>query len=314
MIGCTFAGENDGGGVDGAGGQQRAVPDRLHERALDADPTFAPAVAGLSNFYAVAARRRLLTPFHDVFAEAIRLSERTLTLDTTIAIPHVHFGVKALYLDGDLPRAEQEFRTAVTKDPTYAEGHRFLGVLLGLLGRHTEALQAMELAVALEPDIALFLSSLAAARQAVGDVLGAEEALRRTLLLEPRHGPARDRLLALLESTGRFAEAISERERHPAMADTGAFRAAFDDGEAAYRQLAHDAMQRETEQLLVRVSAPDPERVDDIFAPPVIRLVQLYARMGDHERVRSWRLQAQAARPVMSHWFDALPELQRAQP
>lgn len=281
------------------------------ERALAIDPDFAPAVAGLSNFFAVAARRRVLTPFHDVFGEAIRLSERTLALDATIAVPHVHFGVKALYLDGDLVRAEQEFRQAVTKDPTYGEGHRFHGVLLGLLGRHAEAAQSIELAVSLEPDIAHFLSSLAAARQAVGDLPGAEDALRRTLLLEPRHGPARDRLLQLLDEAGRFDEAVAERERHPAMADAAAFRAALTDGELAYRRCRHDAMQREVEQLLVRVSAPDPDRVDDIFAPPVIRLVQLYARMGDRKRVRSWRLQAKAERPVLAHWLDALPELAR---
>jgi hypothetical protein len=98
------------------------------------------------------------------------------------------------------------------------------------------------------------------------------------------------------------------------MHDAAAFRAALDEGEPAYRQLAYDAMQREAELLLARIGAPDPERVDDLFMPPAIRLVQLYARMGDVKRVRSWRLQAQASRPVLSHWFDALPEIQATQP
>jgi Tfp pilus assembly protein PilF len=280
------------------------------ERALAIDPTFAPALAGLSNFHAVAARRGVLTPFREHFAEAIRLSEATLALDATIAIPHVHFGVQALYLDDDIQRAEREFRTAVAKDPTYGEGHRFLGVLLALTGQRRESLQAMEDAVALEPDIAHLLSSLASARYGVGDVSGAEAALRRVLLLEPRHGPARERLLLLLEHEGRLVEALEERERHPAMDDAAVFRAALSKGEAAYHACARDAMQRDVERLLPRVLNPDPTRVDDIFAPPVVRLVQLYARLGDWKRVRSWRLQAQSERPVLARWFDALPELQ----
>ena len=36
------------------------------ERALAIDPAFAPALAGLSNFYALAARRSVLTPFRDI--------------------------------------------------------------------------------------------------------------------------------------------------------------------------------------------------------------------------------------------------------
>jgi tetratricopeptide (TPR) repeat protein len=281
------------------------------ERARALDPTFAPALAGLANFYAVAARRGVLTPFHDHFAHTIRLSEQALALDPTLAVPHVHFGVKALYIDDDFARAGKEFSAAVAKDPAYAEGHRFLGVWLGLAGRYAEAVQAMEQAVVLEPDIAHLLSSLAVTRLVVGDRTGAEQALRRTLLLEPRHGPARERLIHLLESDGRLAEAVAERERVPALADAPAYRAALTDGEHAYHRLVQEALAREAETLAVRVLDPDAARVDDLFAPPVVRLVQLYARAGDWTRVRSWRLQAQARRPALSRWFDALPELVR---
>ena len=68
------------------------------ERALALDERYAPAIAGLSNFYAVAARRELLKPFHATFAKAIEYSHHALALDPSLAIPHVHFGVEALYL------------------------------------------------------------------------------------------------------------------------------------------------------------------------------------------------------------------------
>lgn len=279
-------------------------------RALALDPTYAPAIAGLANFHAVAARRGVLGPFHTEFARTIAYSEQALALDDTLAVPHVHFGVQALYLDGDFERAGRAFATAVRNDPAYAEGHRFLGVWLGMAGRAPESVQAMERAVTLEPDIPHFLSSLGAAHLLAGDRAAAEAALRQTLLLDPRHKPARERLLAMLEDDGRWDEAQAERERAPALADAAAFRTALAQDVAAYRALLHEQLLRDIEALEARCLRPPTETpVDELFAPPVVRLVQLYARVGQWKRARSWQVQARAARPVLAHWFRALPEL-----
>lgn len=43
----------------------------------------------------------LLRPFHERFAHAIMLCRKTFALDPSLAIPHVHLGVKAMYLDDD---------------------------------------------------------------------------------------------------------------------------------------------------------------------------------------------------------------------
>jgi DNA-binding SARP family transcriptional activator len=279
------------------------------ERALDLDPTFSPAVAGLSNFYAVAARRGVLAPFREHFGRAIALSEQALAMDPTLAVPHVHFGVQALYLDDDLPRAGAEFSIAVQKDPSYAEGHRFLGVWLGMTRRHDEALRHMERAVALEPDIPHFLSSLGAARLAAGDRDGAEEALRRTLLLEPRHTAARERLIRLLDESGRQSDAVVERERPPALPEAPMLRAALNEGPDAYTRAVRDLLVLEAEALESRVRTSREESVADIFSPPTVRLVSLYARAGELKRARSWELQSKALRPGLVHWFSALPEL-----
>jgi tetratricopeptide (TPR) repeat protein len=282
------------------------------ERAFALDPTFAPALAGLANFYAVAARRGVLVPFSQTFGEAIALSERVLAMDDTLAVPHVHFAVKALYLDDDWERAGAEFDLAVAKEPEYAEGHRFRAVWLGMARRHDEALSEAESAAELEPDIPHMLSSLAAARLAVGDRLGAEETLRRTLLLEPRHAPARGRLVRLFEEDGRFDEAVAERTRSPAMRDAEAFRRTFsEDAAAGYQRMLREALIAEAAALEERALTKHATAPDEIFSPPIVRLVSLYARLGDWKRVRSWQLVGTAARPVLAHWFDAIPELRR---
>jgi len=48
------------------------------EEALERDPRFAPAYAGLSNYYAVSAVRNILRPFDKTFVRTIELSHRAL--------------------------------------------------------------------------------------------------------------------------------------------------------------------------------------------------------------------------------------------
>lgn len=283
------------------------------ERALAIDPAHAAALAGLSNFYAVAARRGILAPFTEIFGRAIELSERAIATGVPLGAPHVHLAVKAMYLDDDWEKAGREFSIAIANEPDYAEGHRFHGVWLGLSGRHGDALKAMEVAASLEPDIPHMVSSLGAARLAVGDRAGAERALRRTLELDPRHGPARERLLHLLEEEGRLAEAITERMRDPPLAGAAAFAAAHESaGAAGYRAVLDESLLAEAREIEGRlIEDPRPSSVSDIFSPPVVRLVTLLARLGDRKRAQVWRLHAVAARPVLAKWFDAVPELRK---
>lgn len=280
------------------------------ERALRVDPDFAPALAGLANFYAVAARRSLLTPFHETFERAIDLSRQAIERDPTLAVPHVHFAVKALYLDDDWEEAGREFALAATLEPDYAEGRRFYGVWLGLVGRHQEALAEIEAAAALEPDIPHMLSSLGAARFAVGDLAGAEDALRATLHLDARHPPARERLLRVLEDTGRYSEAVAERTRSPAMPGGEHFLHAFQErGAEGYLECLRSGLRTDAEAIESRLTGPGDATPNDIFSPPQLRLAQLYARLGDRKRVRALRLWAMAERPALAKWFASVPEL-----
>ncbi len=297
-------------------GSHGGAPDDLlrsreyFERALALDESYAPALAGLSNFFAVAARRDLLKPFHENFAKAIDCSHRAHAIDPSLAIPHVHFGVDALYLKDDIDRAGHEFASAAAKDPSYAEGRRFYGVWLALTNRHDEALHEMEAAARLEPDIPQILSSLAAARMAVGDTTGAESAIRQTLALDPRHGPARERLLRLFEEQQRFDEAIAERRRVPTLAAADEFARAYElEGDEGYRRMRREELQRAIDALEARMAERNGVTVGDIFSPPVVRLVALYAQLGAWKKVRSWQLQATADRPALARWFASLPEL-----
>lgn len=280
------------------------------EQALAMDPGFAPAVAGLSNYFAVAAARNVLRPFAPAFARAIALSREALTLDPAQAIPHVHLGVQALYLDDDWAEAERRFERALQLEPSYAEAHRFLAIHRALFGRHDESLAHHEEAVRLEPQIPTFRNSLAAAYLAQRRYDAAVRELRHALELDPQYWAARERLLRCLERLEAFEEAAAERQRD-ARAAGAAFASAYARGGAdGYRAARADEIRSALQALAARL-ATDPDRdAGDRFNPPELRAALLHAELGEWDEALEWERRACRERPGRRLWFTSHPDLQ----
>ncbi|MDB4908803.1 MAG: hypothetical protein JWO05_3587 [Gemmatimonadetes bacterium] len=284
----------------------------LFERALEDAPDFAPAIAGLSNYWAVASIRAIEQPFDAAFERVMELCRRALELDATLAIPHVHFGVKAMYLDGDWERAGCELSLAVTLDPGYAEARRFYGIWLGAHGRHAEARAMLAEAVRIEPNIPLFQNSLAAELMIAGEYDHAVQVLSRALVLDPRYMAARERLLRCLEHESRFEEAVNVRQGWPTLLDEQ-FAAAFLSGGAeGYRATRRLELQGQVTQLEARLSAATPNPADR-FNPVELRLALAHAELGDAAASRKWVRRGSSARPGAARWFDAQPALRATQ-
>jgi len=282
------------------------------EQALALDPESAPAVAGLSNYFASAAARNLIRPFETHFEHALRLSRRALALDPSLAIPHVHFGVQAMYLDDDWRRAGEEFREAVALDPDYAEARRFLGVYLGAMGRTQEAIAELRETVRREPSIAIFRNSLADALLRAGAYEEAIAELRAALEADPRYVAARERLVRCYERSGRYAEAIAERRFMGPAGRAERFEAAFGaEGSAGYLRERADELREAMRRLESGLRDGPPQHAGDRFNPPELRLALAAAELGDWEAAARWEERACRARPGRRHWFRSRPELQR---
>ena len=280
------------------------------EQALDLDPGFAPAFAGLSNYFAAAAARNLLRPFEPTFGRAIELSREALALDPKLAIPHVHFGVQAMYLKDDWETAGREFAEAVALDPAYPEARRFRGIHLGATGDWPGAIREMREAVRLEPQIAIFRNSLADALMVVGDIDGAIVELRAAIEADARYAAARERLIRCLVRLGRYEEAIAERRFMGPAGRADAFQAAFDaDGEEGYRRERALELGGVMRRLEAAAAEDPPRNAGDLFNPPELRLALACAELGDLAAARRWEEQACRTRPGRRRWFAARPEL-----
>jgi TolB-like protein/DNA-binding winged helix-turn-helix (wHTH) protein/Tfp pilus assembly protein PilF len=133
-----------------ADGLKRAI-DNFNE-AVQKDPNYAPAYAGLADAYALAGdwQYGVLSP-REAYPKAKAAATEALALDNTLGDAHTSL---AWCLDGfewSWESAGREFRRGIELDPGYATGHQWYGWHLAAMGRHAEAIAELERAQSLDP-------------------------------------------------------------------------------------------------------------------------------------------------------------------
>ena len=118
-------------------------------QAIDRDPTFARAYAGLADALGLLPIYGA-TPADSAFPLARKAAERALTLDSTLAEAHTTLGL-ILKSTGEWEPAASEFRRGLALDSTYATGHQWYAEILIITGRVREAVAELERARDLEP-------------------------------------------------------------------------------------------------------------------------------------------------------------------
>jgi len=104
----------------------------LFQKAIDRDPTYAPAWAGLgeATWYLAETGFEYVAPA-DVRDKAIAAAEKALELDGTLPDAHMARAVIALDGEWDVAKAQQHFERALELRPGYAAAHTFYGQVLG---------------------------------------------------------------------------------------------------------------------------------------------------------------------------------------
>jgi TolB-like protein/Tfp pilus assembly protein PilF len=119
-------------------------------QALDIDPTYAAAYAGLADTYNQLGYTLGLPPW-EAFPKAKKAASDALQQDSTSAEAHVALGYATMYYDWDWIGAEREFRTAVALNPSWATAHEQYSLFLLAMGRFDEAESQVQQAVRLDP-------------------------------------------------------------------------------------------------------------------------------------------------------------------
>jgi eukaryotic-like serine/threonine-protein kinase len=190
---------------------QRAV--EQFTRAVELDPTYAPAHAALADCY-----NQLGTvlvgggPPREYRAKAAAAVIRALQMDPELAEAHATLGYVRHY-EWRWEEAERALRHAIYLNPSLPLARVWYANLLMSRERFEEALVQVFTARDLDPFSAIVNTNVGWVLHVAGRVEEAAEHLRLTVDLDPGYVQARVRLAGALSLLGRHDEALAEAER-----------------------------------------------------------------------------------------------------
>jgi TolB-like protein/Tfp pilus assembly protein PilF len=191
-------------------GLKRAV--ELFRQAIEKDPTYAAAHAGLAATYLV---YPLYSPgaTRDTYHPLTKASAlRALELDAACAEAHAVLG----QLDSgacDSASAERHYRRAIELNPNYATAHHWYGLHLMLNGQREEALKEFQTALDLDPLSPVIHTILAQWYYFGRDYDRAEKEMRNVTTTFPEFVVARHSLVQVLLKKESYTDALSELDK-----------------------------------------------------------------------------------------------------
>ncbi len=183
------------------------------QKAIDLDPHYALAYAGMADAYGLLGSSTGGLPPHDTYPKAKAAAERALELDDSLGEAHTALGFFRLLYDWDWPAAEDCFKKAIDLNPNYATAHDGFGFYCKVTGRHQEAIAACTRALELDPLSLFITSSVGWSHYFARDFERAIEFGRKTLEMDPDFGVAYWNIGLALEAMGRYEEAIDAFQR-----------------------------------------------------------------------------------------------------
>jgi Tfp pilus assembly protein PilF len=228
------------------------------QNAIQRDPEYAAAYAGLADAYSYQASFELRKP-KDVMPLAESNAAKAIEKDPQTAEAYTSLGIVALLYDWELPLAEQRFERSLKINSQDAFTQHFLGHYYELVGNWPQALKQMQRAHDMEKlspmygeDMALDLFLNRRNEEAIGQ-------LRETVGLAPEDPFAYALLAMALEAVGDSAESLEQAQT--AMTKAGMLTVAGNLGGVFCRlqrpELARDILkQLETEEQAGKYVAP----------------------------------------------------------
>jgi tetratricopeptide (TPR) repeat protein len=121
------------------------------EQALKIDPGYAAAYAGLADTYTLLGSVSGAMGPAGAMAKAKAAAQAALKLDDSLGEAHTSLAMLHFWYDWDWAGAEKEFKLAIARNRSYPTAHHWYAIYLSAMGRHDEALVAIDQATRLDP-------------------------------------------------------------------------------------------------------------------------------------------------------------------
>jgi len=259
---------------------------QYYQQAIELDPNYALAYAGLADFYGFAFGFGLLPP-EEKWAKAQEdNAKKALELDPALGEAYNSLASDKLYYHRDWPGAERNFRRGLELSPNFAEMHAHYAMCLVLFGRNEEALAEMRRVLDLDPLSSRFGFTSARLFFFMGQYDAALDQYRKTLELDPGAAFAHEWFGDAYETKQMQKEAIAEWSKglHLSGVDENASLL-----ERTYAESGFDAAIRALAQKRLDRLKEKTARGEYV---PAVEYVTAYMRLDDNEQAFAWLTRA----------------------
>jgi TolB-like protein/Flp pilus assembly protein TadD len=247
------------------------------ERALELDPDYAPAHAGLANAYQLFSTYDVASPAES-FPLARRAAERALELDPQLAEGHAALAQVRLFFDHDFRGAEKAFERAIELNPSYATAHQWIRLVYMAEARFDEALSASARSLKLDPLAVILHMGQGTVHYYARNFAAAIERYREAVAMDSSFIRARSELGDAYTAVGRHDDAIAEHRRAVELSN-GSPRYLARLGHAYARAGQHDEARRILKDLIAAAEVR--------YVPPT-GIATIYVGLNEHGAALDW--------------------------
>jgi TolB-like protein/DNA-binding winged helix-turn-helix (wHTH) protein/tetratricopeptide (TPR) repeat protein len=181
------------------------------QQAIDRDPSYASAYAGLAQSYIVAVYYGKAEPDNDLFRKAKIAAQRALALDDGLVEAHTALGL--IESQEDPAQAVREYQRAFELNPNYPTAHHWYSFLLRKSGHRAEALAEIERARRLDPLSMIIIVDEARMLYEMRQFERAIEQLEKAIELDANFAEAHRILALCYAQKKRYIEALAEAKK-----------------------------------------------------------------------------------------------------
>lgn len=251
-------------------------------QALDKDPAYAQAYAGLADVYVVMFSYTDDDP-KDFFPKGAAAASKALELDPTLARAHADLGLEKIQGEWDFSGGEAEFQKAIEHDPSDATAHQWYAQSLAYIGgRTSDAIAEAERAHELDP-----LSLIIGCAQ--GDTYNfshqydkAIEMYQKVIAENPSFVAAHVDLEVAYWGAHKYAQMISEEKINAQLTGDKNHNELATAMDAAFRAGGWPAAARKAIDILTI------QRKAGTNYLAAFRIASMYATLGDREHAFEW--------------------------
>jgi TolB-like protein/Flp pilus assembly protein TadD len=259
-------------------------------QAIEKDPGYGPAYAGLADAYAVLPNYSE-TPGQDAYPKAEAAALKALELNNDLAEAHISLAnVRLWHRWGN--GAESEFKKGLQLNSNYSTGHQWYSIYLAVTGRLGDAITEMERAKELDPFSIIINTELGCPYLYSKQYDRAIAYFGKALEMDADFPFAHFALAEAYDRSGRYKEALAEHAKAVALAQQqhavalhgtdapAAWYALTGPLQNAYRALHGPGYWQQRLESAKKLHAE--------HAAPATAVAGIYAILGDNEQAFAW--------------------------